>query len=216
MGTAQRCRISNAMRAMAASVAAKARIAFEIRQRCAVPIGINVLRNDGASALAVAVASGADFIRVNVLTGARVTDQGLIQGIAHDVLRARAQLNAQHVRILADVDVKHSAPLAPRPLGDEARDTLERGLADALVVSGSGTGEPVASDKVATVKEAVGGRLVLIGSGVTPATLPELARRADGFIVGTALKRDGRVDHEVDPARVRVLMAAHAALRQRA
>src|SRR4051812_28868077 len=118
-------------------------LAYEVKRRFPnLPLGINVLRNDGRTALAVAHAVGAEFIRVNVLCGARVTDQGVIQGIAHDLLRDRADLRATNVKIFADVDVKHSAPLAERPLADEVDDTLERGLADALVVSGAGTGKP--------------------------------------------------------------------------
>ena len=71
-------------------------IAGEVR-RCVpnLPLGINVLRNDGLSALAVAHAVGADYIRVNVLCGARVADQGLLQGIAHELLRLRAELKAE-------------------------------------------------------------------------------------------------------------------------
>src|SRR5215208_1528080 len=114
-------------------------LAWEVKRRFPqVPLGINVLRNDGRSALAVAHASGAQFIRVNVLCGARVADQGLIQGIAHDLLRERTLLAAHDVKILADVDVKHSAPLAPRELADEVDDTVERGLADGVIVSGAG------------------------------------------------------------------------------
>src|SRR4051812_32160574 len=96
-------------------------IAAEVRTRVALPLGINVLRNDGLSALAVAHACGAEFVRVNVLCGARVADQGLLQGIAHDLLRERLLLGATagDLKILADVDVKHSAPLAPRELIDE-------------------------------------------------------------------------------------------------
>jgi membrane complex biogenesis BtpA family protein len=95
-------------------------IALAVRQRLPdLPLGINVLRNDGQSALAIASAVGAAFIRVNVLCGARVTDQGVLQGIAHDLLRERAILGAQHVKVMADVDVKHSAPLASIALEDE-------------------------------------------------------------------------------------------------
>src|SRR5262249_29722023 len=104
-------------------------LAAEVRRAFpAVPLGVNVLRNDGLSALAVAHAVGASFIRVNILCGARVTDQGVIQGIAHDLLRYRMQLGATSVRILADVNVKHSAPLAARALAQEVADTIERGL----------------------------------------------------------------------------------------
>src|SRR5439155_18470378 len=109
-------------------------LACEVRRRVDLPLGINVLRNDGRGALAVAHASGASFIRVNVLCGARVTDQGLIQGIAHDLLRERALLGAEQIKIFADVDVKHSVPLAERPLEDEVDDLIERALADAIVV----------------------------------------------------------------------------------
>src|SRR4051794_32814530 len=132
-------------RAPAYTVAVMTALAADVRQRFGeLPLGINVLRNDGQSALAIAAAVGAHFIRVNILCGARVADQGVVQGIAHDLLRDRAVLRAQHVKIFADVDVKHSAPLAaptPTSLESEVEDTLIRGLADALVVSGSGTGK---------------------------------------------------------------------------
>src|SRR5688572_15960015 len=106
-------------------VARMTTLALEVKRHFPqLPLGVNVLRNDGLSALAVAHAAGADFIRVNVLCGARVADQGIIQGIAHDLLRDRAALGATGVRILADVDVKHSSPLgAARGIADEVADT---------------------------------------------------------------------------------------------
>jgi len=170
------------------------------------PLGINILRNDGLSALAVAHAVGASYIRVNVLCGARVADQGLLQGIAHDLLRLRSQLHAGAIKIFADVDVKHSAPLAERPLVDEVDDTLHRGMADALIVSGAGTGKPTDPNKVEQVKSAAKTTPVFLGSGVTPQTLPQLLPHADGFIVGTYFKRDGQASNAVDLRRVRDLM----------
>lgn len=187
-------------------------MALEVRKRVGekLPLGINVLRNDGLSALAVAHAVGAQYIRVNVLSGARVTDQGVIQGIAHDLLRERAALGATNtIKIFADVDVKHSAPLAARPLVDEVDDTLERGLADALIVSGAGTGKATDPAHVAAVKKAAsahGSAPVFIGSGVLVKTVGDYFAHCDGFIVGTALKRDGVAANEVDVARVRELM----------
>ena len=183
-------------------------IAAEVRRVVPdVPLGINVLRNDGLSALAVAHAVGADYVRVNVLCGARVADQGVLQGIAHDLLRLRAELGAGAVKIFADVDVKHSAPLAERPLGDEVDDTLHRGLADALIVSGAGTGKPTDPEKVRAVKAAARGAVIFLGSGVTPQTLPALLPHANGFIVGTYFKHDGVPSNSIDPHRVRELMA---------
>src|SRR5690242_14081769 len=142
-------------------------LACEVRRRVDLPLGINVLRNDGRGALAVAHACGASFIRVNVLCGARVADQGLIQGIAHDLLRERAMLGAKDVKIFADVDVKHSAPLAARPLKDEVDDLIERALADAIVVSGAGTGKATDPAKARQVKQAATRTPVFIGSGIT-------------------------------------------------
>jgi membrane complex biogenesis BtpA family protein len=182
-------------------------LAAEVRRRFpAVPLGINVLRNDGLTALAVAYASGADFIRVNVLCGARVADQGLLQGIAHDLLRDRMQLKADHIRIFADVDVKHSAALAQRPIADEVDDTIHRGLAGALVVSGAGTGKPTDLGKVKAVKAAAGKTPVYIGSGITAETIGNYLPFADGFIVGTAFKVDGVATAAVDPDRVSSFM----------
>jgi membrane complex biogenesis BtpA family protein len=170
------------------------------------PLGINVLRNDGLSALAIAHAVQADYIRVNVLCAARLADQGILHGIAHDLLRLRSQLGAQNIRIFADVDVKHSAPLAARPIADEVDDTIERGLADALVVSGAGTGKPTDPSKLRDVKQAAGKTPVFLGSGVSPQTIANLWPQADGFIVGTHFKVDGNPLNAVDVARVTQFM----------
>jgi membrane complex biogenesis BtpA family protein len=183
-------------------------LACEVRRRVDLPLGINVLRNDGRGALAVAHASGASFIRVNVLCGARVADQGLIQGIAHDLLRERAMLEAPDVKIFADVDVKHSAALAERPLKDEVDDLIERALADAIVVSGAGTGKATDPEKVRGVKRVSPQAPVFVGSGITAQTVHEFLDGADGFIVGTALKNDGVATNPVELSRVKALMNA--------
>lgn len=186
-------------------VAQMTALAVEIRRRFPVPLGINVLRNDGRSALAVAHAAGARFIRVNVLCGARLTDQGILEGIAAKLLRDRARLGAD-IRILADVDVKHSAPLASRPLEEEAEETLQRGGADGLVVSGPGTGKPADPRKLRAVRKAARGAPVFVGSGISAENVGEYLPWADGFLVGTWLKRDGSVTAPVDPARVKMLL----------
>ncbi len=93
------------------TVAFMTAIGREVARGFRLPIGINVLRNDAESAIAVASAVPAEFIRVNVHTGARLTDQGLIEGMAHEALRHRKLLGS-NVKIFADVNVKHSTPLA--------------------------------------------------------------------------------------------------------
>jgi len=184
-------------------------LAREVRVRYPqVELGINVLRNDGCAALAIAHAVGASFLRVNVLCGARVTDQGLIQGIAHDLLRLRSQLAATSIRILADVDVKHSAPLAARPIRDEVGDVIERGYADAIIVSGSATGSAIDNGHLEEAVDAAAGVPVLIGSGVNEATAAELLKIADGAIIGSSLKINGQATAPVDITRVQQLLAA--------
>ena len=172
------------------------------------PVGVNVLRNDGCGALAVAVATGAAFVRVNVLVGARLTDQGIVEGIAHELARRRRALAAERVRVLADVAVKHSAPLAPYELGQQVEDTLRRGGADAVIVTGSGTGRAIDPDRLRAVRVAAAGAPVLAGSGVDAANASTIAPLVEGIIVGTACKRDGRIDAPVDPERVRAIVAA--------
>jgi membrane complex biogenesis BtpA family protein len=182
-------------------------LATAVRSRFDLPLGINVLRNDGRSALAIAHAVGASFIRVNVLCGARVADQGILQGIAHDLLRDRAILGAD-VKILADVDVKHSAPLSRRPLADEVSDTLHRGLADGLIVSGWGTGQKTDPQHIREVKAAGGDVPVFAGSGVTETNVRDYLDFCDGFIIGSAFKRNARASEPVEVERVHGIVAA--------
>lgn len=172
------------------------------------PVGVNCLRNDGYSALGIAAATGASFVRINVHSGAYVTDQGLIEGEAHHTLRYRASLGAEGVAILADVMVKHAVPLAPTTATDATHDTLLRGLADAVVVSGRATGAPVDRELLLEVRAAAGDAVVLLGSGLTPELGDTLGPLADGAIVGTWVKERGDVRAPVDPARVRELVAA--------
>jgi membrane complex biogenesis BtpA family protein len=189
------------------TVAALALLVDAVRRLASVPVGVNVLRNDARSAIGVAAAAGAAFVRVNVHTGAMVTDQGVLQGRAHETLRYREALRAD-VAIFADVLVKHAAPLAALPIETAARDTFRRGLADALIVTGSGTGEPADAALVARVAAAVPEARVLVGSGLTPQSLPETRRVAHGAIVGTWLKERGEIERPVDPERARALVAA--------
>ncbi len=193
--------------------------ALRVRDAVELPLGINVLRNDVRSALAVASAVGASFVRVNVLVGAYVTDQGVIEGQAAEVMRYRRALGADDVAVFADVRVKHAAPLGGRPIEVEAEELVARAGADAVIVSGEGTGKPTDPERIAAVKGAVGGVAggavgsapVLVGSGATVETAAELLAHADGLIVGSSLKEGGRLEAPVEVARVRALMEAVAA-----
>lgn len=189
------------------TVAAMTLAARAVVETVSLPVGVNVLRNDAAAALAIASVVGAAFIRVNVHTGAMWSDQGLLQGRAHETLRQRRSLEAP-VLILADVLVKHAAPPAPLRIEAVARDLAERGLADGLIVSGEGTGTATDLEDVRRVRAVAGRSPIWVGSGVTPESALQLRSLADGVIVGTALKRGGDVLAPVDVARVRALVAA--------
>lgn len=199
-------------RVPAETVASMARCALAV-QRAApkARLGINVLRNDARAALGLAAALGADFIRINVHVGAMLTDQGLIEGQAAETLRERARL-APGVELWCDVHVKHAVPLGGEDLIDAARNTAERGLADALILSGRATGSPPDPRDVARVRAACPGVRLLLGSGLGTQNAAELLQHADGAIVGTALKQGGRVERPVDVERVRALQALLAGL----
>jgi membrane complex biogenesis BtpA family protein len=184
------------------TVSAMTACALAVRRACPdLPLGVNVLRNDAESALAIAAVVGATCIRVNVHTAARVTDQGLVEGRAAETLRSRRALGAEGVAIWADVDVKHSAPLAPRDVGREADDLVVRGLADAVLVTGEGTGRGVDLAKLGRVREAVASTPVLVASGATVDSLGELAGLCDGVIVGSALRAGGIAGGPIEPDR---------------
>lgn len=164
------------------------------------PIGLNVLRNDALSAMAIASCIQAQFIRVNVLTGVMATDQGLIEGQAHELLRYRRELGSD-VKIFADVLVKHARPLGSPNLTTAVQETIERGLADAVILSGWATGSPPSLEDL-ELATAAAGTPVFIGSGASWENISTLMQAADGVIVSSSLKRHGKIEQPIDPIRV--------------
>ena len=189
------------------TVAAMTLAVQRAKQTTNLPVGINMLRNDALSALSIAAAAGAQFVRANVHYGVMAADEGLVVGEAYETVRLRRELGPD-VNILADVLVKHAVPLGEVDLALMARETAYRGLADALIVTGPVTGRAADSDDVKTVREAVPDRLLLVGSGVDAGNARTLLRHADGAIVGTSLKEDGVVANPIDPARARQIAEA--------
>jgi membrane complex biogenesis BtpA family protein len=170
------------------------------------PVGVNVLRNDVEAAVAIAALAGGRFVRANVYAGAAVTDQGLIEGRADAVQALIRRLDAP-ISVWADVDVKHAAPLSPRPIGELAEDAVVRGLASAVIVSGAGTGHPTNPADLQAVRAVLSATPIYIGSGATEDSLPSLLAVANGAIIGTAAKVDGIIANRVDQDRVRALVA---------
>jgi membrane complex biogenesis BtpA family protein len=189
------------------TVAGMTRVLAEVVRRTRMSIGVNVLRNDAIAALAIAAATGAEFIRVNVLSGLMMTDQGPVVGKAAEVARSRRSLCPQ-VRILADVHVKHAVPPVGVTIEQSARETWERAGADGLIVSGTGTGEATDPELVARVRKAVPDAPLYVGSGLTPDALADFAPVCDGAIVGTFLKLDGNAAARVDAQRAHEMVEA--------
>lgn len=189
------------------TLAAMAAAGRAIRQAVNLPIGFNVLRNDARAALALCAVCDGAFIRVNVHTGAMLTDQGLIEGNAYETLRYRHRV-CPGAQIFADVHVKHAVPLGNWSIEDAARDTVERGLADALIVSGAGTGLQADLADVERVRRTAPTTRILLGSGTTLANVRAFLPAADGFIVGSSLKLGGKLSNPIDPKRVAALARA--------
>lgn len=191
------------------TVATMSALVEDIQRVVDVPIGVNVLRNDAKAALSIAAATAASFIRVNVHVGTRVTDQGIVTGHAAETLRLREHLRTD-VEILADISVKHSAPVAERPLTETVTDSIKRGHADGIIATGVETGREIDRDHLNAVVDARDDLEtdipVFVGSGVTRETIADILERADGAIVGTDLKIDGETTAPVDEDRVRELI----------
>ncbi len=184
-----------------AVVSAMTLIVQRISNLVTLPLGVNVLRNDARSAMAIASCVDAQFIRVNVLTGVMATDQGLIEGEADKLLRYRRELGSD-VKILADVLVKHARPLSAPNLTVAVQDTIERGLADGIILSGWATGSPPSLEDLELASAAANGTPVFIGSGASWENIATLMQAADGAIVSSSLKRHGKRDQPIDPIRV--------------
>ena len=180
------------------TVAAMTFVASELRRRFAkIGFGINVLRNDAESALSIAAVVGAEFVRVNVHVGAVVADQGIIQGKAYESMRLRKSLDS-HVLLFADVDVKHSSQIGAYGLEQQAADALERGMADAIILTGSRTGVAVDMEGLRLLRRNFKDARIIIGSGANPKNVAQLLKYADSVIVGTAVKVDRVTSNPVD------------------
>ena len=175
------------------TIASMAVIAAAVRESTRVALGINVLRNDARSALAIAAATQADFIRVNVLAGVAATDQGLIEGDAAFLLRERARLNASSIAILADVHVKHAQTLSSVDLSLAIEEVAGRGGADGVILTGTSTGRAPELESVKRAIEAAtrAGVPLYLGSGVSSEQLTQGLPREIRIIIGSALRKNG-------------------------
>jgi uncharacterized protein len=185
-------------------------LALAVKDACALPCGVQILAGANLEAVAVAHAAGLDFVRAEGFAFAHVADEGIIDSSAAALLRFRRHIGAERVRVWADVKKKHAshALTADVSIGETAAAAAFM-RADAVIVTGSATGEACADADVAEVRARCALPLYL-GSGVTAENLPRYHAAADGFIVGSTFKAGGRWSEAVDPRRVEAFMAAHA------
>jgi membrane complex biogenesis BtpA family protein len=190
------------------SIAAHAVVARAVRQAVDLPMGINLVHNGGVALLGIALAAGASFIRVCMFAGAGVWDAGeWDEGCAADLMRRRKELHAEHIKLFADVDKKHSVRFPGIDLATHIEWTRFFG-ADALIVSGRMTGDAPDIEQVREAKALSGDRPLLIGSGADDRNIGAFMAVADGVIVGSSVKDGGRIENAVDAERVRRFVAA--------
>ena len=178
------------------------------------PVGIQILAAANREALAVAHAAGLDFIRAEGFVFAHVADEGLIESCAAELLRYRRAIGAERVQVWADIKKKHSSHAITSDIGlGETAKAAEFMRADAVIVTGSATGDPPKIDDVVEARSHSGVPVVL-GSGVDVGNVAAFWKHADGFIVGSSLKRAGRWENPPDPRRIRQFVSCVRQLRK--
>lgn len=185
-------------------------LALAVKEASGLPCGIQILAGANHEAMAVAHAAGLDFVRVEGFAFAHVADEGIIESSAASLLRFRRHIGAERVQVWADVKKKHASHALTSDVGiGETAAAAEFMRADAVIVTGSATGAYPDDGDIAEVRGRC--RLPLyLGSGITHENLERCYEGADGFIVGSAFKKDGRWSEAVDARRVDRFMAAHA------
>lgn len=188
-------------------------ITREVVKSVSIDVGVNLLRNSGLEAYSVALAAGARFIRINSLTETLITDSGIIEPEAPRLRNVR--FNYPGVKVYTDIICKHGASLSYLAYrehdlirgGQDAvkeliMDAVERGRADALIVTGARTREAPSIEFLSKVKS-ISPVPVIVGSGARPENLELLMRVVDGVIVGSFIKTDGRAGNPVDAERAK-------------
>jgi len=147
-------------------------------------------------------------VRVCMFTGAGVWDAGAFdEGCAAELMRRRQELHAQSVKLLADVDKKHSVRFPGIDLATHIEWTRFFG-ADAIIVSGRMTGDAPDLDKVREARRLAGDTPLLLGNGTNEHNIGAFLELADGVIVGSSVKHAGEISSPVDVERVRSFVRA--------
>jgi membrane complex biogenesis BtpA family protein len=188
----------------AASLATMAYVVGRLRAEIAKPFGVNVLW-DPISSLAVAAATGASFVR-EIFTGSYASDMGAWTPDAGAALRYRKRLDRGDLALLFNVSAEFAYSLDRRSVADRARSAVFSSVPDAILVSGSITGEAARMEDLEETKRALPETPVLANTGVKHAMVRDVLAVADGCIVGSSLKVDGDTWKPVDPERASEFM----------
>lgn len=176
------------------------------RERFEGPIGIQMLEAANVTSLEIAADADLDYIRVEAYVFAHVGGSGVINGSAGKILRRRKELDAGHIRVFADVKKKHGSHSLTIDLDiAEEIKQAEFFLVDGVIVTSQFTG--INPDKNDLIKAKGATELpVLIGSGMTPENIPDYLPLADGFIVGSCFRKDGKFLEKLEPERLQRFM----------
>jgi membrane complex biogenesis BtpA family protein len=197
------------------AVALMTRIAREARAIFGGPIGVQMLEAANITSLEIAAEADLDYIRVEAYVFAHVGGSGVINGSAGKILRRRKELGAEHIKVFADVKKKHGSHSLTIDLdiADEIRQA-EFFLVDGVIVTSRFTGSSPDTNDLLKAKQAT--KLpVLVGSGMTAENIHEYLPLADGFIVGSYFRKDGKFLETLEPERLRKFMGAFVAEREK-
>lgn len=175
---------------------ALAAVSAIVAQNVKIPIGIDAAMNDYATNFSIAKAIGAEFVRIPVFVDTVEFFGGIIQPVAREALKFRKNLGAENVKILADIQVKHTHMLLPHVSVEDSAKTAEACGADAIIVTGTHIGVETPIDMIKRVKK-VTSLPVIAGSGVKTSNIKEQLDIADGAIVGTSLKEGGKLSNPI-------------------
>lgn len=196
-------------------IALMTKIAKAARERFEGPVGVQMLEAANISSLEIAAEAGLDYIRVEAYVFAHVGGSGVIHGSAGKILRRRKELDAEHIKVFADVKKKHGSHSLTIDLdiADEIRQA-EFFLADGVIVTSAFTGiNPDTNDLIKA--KAATSLPVLVGSGMTAGNIGKYLPLADGFIVGSTFRQGGKFLEPLEPGRLQQFMNVFVEERER-
>ncbi len=194
------------------TVACMARTIGELMPDIKIPFGVNALWDPMAS-LDLAVATGAKFIR-EVITGAYAGDLGLWVTNCGAVIRHQYAIGAESIKLLFNIVPESARYLVERDVVEIAKSTVFNARPDALCVSGLTAGSETDTQILKNVKIAVPETVVFANTGVRIENVEEQLSIADGAVVGTTFKFDGKFENHVDEKRVKIFMDIVRAFRK--